>query len=345
MRLFQIKKNHRRNGIFKVSKFKLVILSIVAMIVGVYYYTPNFNFNLNMKTASNHFSKFSISEFSTEEGANAFIFSDNKGSLIVDASGSPVDAKRLIELVRSQGSEPSVLLITNGRSDYYWGLPTLKKAFPNLRVVVASQKVKDDIIHNVHSNDPTVITKFDLYPQEFDYQKEIDVLALKQISLPGGSVLDLNDYDLPGRPSITTLYSKELNAVFTSDLVYNQVHLLCEGISVDVLPQWKGILKSLKEKYGPLNATIYPGYGASADISVLDDNCQYLDDLAAAILSSTSRIEAKDKMLQQYPDYLNTGLFLDRSIIHLTTPASIQSPLSVTHTPLDSPPLNPAKLN
>lgn len=325
MRLFQIKKHCRRRTILRITKSKLIALFFMVMITYAYHYMPNFNFNFNIKTANTPFSKFLVSEFSTQEGANAFVFSDNQGSLIVDATGSPHEAKQLAELIRSQGLEPSILLITHGRADYYWGLPTLKKEFPKLKVV-ALQKIKDDIINNLHSNDPSMIVKSDLYSQEFDYQKEIETLALKQISLPGGSVIELNDYNLSDHASITMLYSKELNAIFTSDLVYNQVHLLCEGLSTDALSQRKEILRSLKEKYGPLNTTIYPGYGSSTDISALDHNHQYLEDLATITQTSISKIEAKDKMLKLYPNYLNTCLFLDRSIINLMTSAPMQTP-------------------
>jgi len=328
MRLFQIKKSDPLKLDIRIAKRVVLITLLLLIVLFAYRSGLNLSFDFSvLKMAWKNSDQFdlrsitrqldnqaSINEFSTQDGVNAFVFFNKKGTFVIDATGTPTEAMQLVELLRSKGSIPQQLLITHGRPDRYWGLATLKKAFPALKIVVATESIKNDIIRNLRSNDPVVLSKSDAYPNSFDYQKEIEILSSNRITLPSGLVLELTNYTLSDRSHITLVYARQLNSVFASDLVYNQVHLLCEDTNSKAFTQWKAVLKSLKEMYGSSKTTVYPGYGPATDSSVFEANYQYLEDLLAATKSSSSKIEAKDKMLRQYPAHINSSLSLDRSI-------------------------------
>src|SRR6185295_18850396 len=113
----------------------------------------------------------------------------------------------------------------------------------------------------------------------------------------------------------TVLYSKDLNALFASDLVYNQVHLwMGNGVTREAAENWKKELDGLKAKYTPLKAAVYPGHGPKADAGIFDVDKTYIDDLTAAVAATETQDDAKAAVIAKYPYWQNTDFILVQSI-------------------------------
>ncbi len=87
-------------------------------------------------------SKLNLTVFPAKEAnVNAFVFSDSKGTLIVDCTRNSKEAHELAAMARSKGTAPRMLLITHGHPDHYMGMGALKQEFPNLNIVVARKEI------------------------------------------------------------------------------------------------------------------------------------------------------------------------------------------------------------
>ena len=62
--------------------------------------------------------------------------------MLIDAQFSAADARKLVESIRTSGKRLSTIYISHGDPDYYFGLATLKDAFPQARVLATPQTIE-----------------------------------------------------------------------------------------------------------------------------------------------------------------------------------------------------------
>jgi len=295
-------------------------------IIGLIAFATSIAFSALLSTTVNaESSGLDVTVFSAKEAnVNAFIFTDLKGTVIVDTTRNSKEAHELAALARSKGIEPNVIFITHGHPDHYLGMGALKTEFPQAKFIVATQKVKDDIINftkfmesaNWLENEPAMKIKSQTNPDGFDYENEITVLETKDLVLPAGEhLLIKSDFPSTEAPNETLLFSKELNSVFVSDLAYNKVHIWL-GVGVDkvAINHWKNELNLLKKEYSRNQVKVYPGHGPVSDTTIFEIDHKYIDDLLYIVKSSKDQTEAMSAMINKYPDWQNTDFILAKSI-------------------------------
>ena len=81
-----------------------------------------------------------------EASVNAYLFSDNQSIILVDCLRNSQEAKSLADVIKKHNKPLTHILITHGHPDHYLGMNVMKHEFPNARVVVTKQEIKDDII-------------------------------------------------------------------------------------------------------------------------------------------------------------------------------------------------------
>jgi len=257
-----------------------------------------------------------------EATVNAYYFSDNESSILVDCLRNSEEAKSLADFIKSKNKPLTHILITHGHPDHYIGMNVMKNEFPNAKIVVTKPEIKADIIGfstwmlgvGWLENEPTMKPKSTENPNGFDYENNIGILNAKEISLAEGAKLELNsDYQGAECEHLTTIYSKDLNAFFTGDFCYNKVHI---WLAVDKknITYWKTQLDSFVTELTELNPTIYPGHGKETDISLFSEVKQYILDFEETIANSTSRAEAMTKMKALYPEHQQADFLLLNSI-------------------------------
>jgi len=259
---------------------------------------------------------------------NSFIFSNGKSLTVMDVQRKSREAERLADIVRSKRLPLTHILISHGHTDHFTGMAVFQREFPGAQIVVANEAIKRDIkAYAIYmdsggetgaepSLERALRPRSGDNPAGFDYEHAIHVLSGRELLLEGGGTLELSsDYPPTEAPHMTTVYCKELNALFLADLGYNRVHLwLGDDISRARIAAWRAQLLRLKSTYAGLNPKVYPGHGPPSDMTLFDATIGYLDDFVRITSAAKSRQEAFKAMRALYPAYKEADFFLKYSV-------------------------------
>lgn len=259
-----------------------------------------------------------------ESDVNAYVITDGQGAIVIDATKTSDDGRQVAALVKARTQGPVTVLVTHGHPDHFLGLGALRQALPDARFVVARQEIEDDIIGMATwmegqgwlDGEPAMKPKSEAHPGGFDYAGQLDVLDGPTLALPGGAVLELrSDYVATEAAHMTTIYSKDLNALFTSDLAYHDVHLwLGVGVTRDSAVAWQDTLGELERTWREAQPTVYPGHGAPTDVGVFAEDRTYIGDLLEVAAQADTDIAAAEAMIAKYPDHANRSFLLVMSV-------------------------------
>jgi glyoxylase-like metal-dependent hydrolase (beta-lactamase superfamily II) len=270
-------------------------------------------------------SPFTITRFAGRTASvNAWIVSNATHVLVIDALRSESEAAELADAVKATGKTFWGVLVTHGHPDHYIGVRTLKERFADARIVVANQAIKDDIIgfsmwmESVGWLEqlPRMKPKSASNPDGFDYAATIEVLDRPALELPGGGRVELRtDYPATEAAHMTTVYLPEANALFTSDIVYHDVHAWAgPGVTRENIDNWNRAIATLKARYAHTGITLYPGHGAPGGVELLDVIRSYLDDFLAAADAATSNADMTSRLTSLYPAHEQADFLLVHSV-------------------------------
>lgn len=255
---------------------------------------------------------------------NSYIFSNGKSVMVMDVQRATTEAKKLAEVIKSKKLPLTHILISHGHPDHYIGMDWLRKEFPKVKIVVASKDIKQDIkgfstwMESVGWLDaePALKPKTEKNPDGFDYDNNIHVLSESTFTLDGGGTLELStNYSPSESEHITTAYSKDMNAFFTSDFGYNGVHLwMGTGVTDQHIDNWRAQLETFKSQYADLDPIVYPGHGDPTDTKLFDAIIRYIDDFKRITSAASSKEEAEKKMRELYPNYKEADFLLKYSV-------------------------------
>lgn len=254
---------------------------------------------------------------------NSYILNDGTSIVVIDVQRSSKDGMALAEKIRATGLPLTQIIITHGHPDHYLGLGAMHAAFPKAEIVVAAAVIKQEIMgftawmegQGWLEAEPAMKRKSAGFADGFDYAGLIKVAEANFIRMSGGERLDLSIDYLPSEAEhITTVYSKSLNAVFSSDLVYDKVFLwMGPGVDAAHLTNWKTNLQKMQQEAGK-KLTIYPGHGPAGDTSLLQKNLDYIETFERVVAEADSKEEAIGKMKAAYPGWESADFLLQYSI-------------------------------
>lgn len=259
---------------------------------------------------------------------NSFIFSNGKSLVVMDVQRKSVEARKLADLIEAKGLPLTHVFISHGHTDHFTGMDVFHRQFPQAKIVVASEAIRRDVkAYAIYMNsggetgaepalEPALIPKSADHPNGFDYEQTIGILPGDTLTLDGGGTLQIDSsYGASEAPHMTTVYSKDLNALFLTDFGYNKVHLwMGDDIDRQRVAAWRADLVKLKSRYAALNPTVYPGHGDATDMTLFDEMIRYIDDFLRVTARARSREQAMSDMIALYPDYLQADFFLKYSV-------------------------------
>jgi len=259
-----------------------------------------------------------------EASVNSYLFNNGTSLMVVDVLRNSEEAREWAQSIKTKKLPLTHILITHGHPDHYIGMDIFKKEFPNTRIVVARPEVKQDIIGFSHwmesvgwlEGEPNLKPKSEKNPSGFDYENQIEILPTSTFTLEGGGTLEIrSDYKSAEAEHLTTVFSKDLNALFTSDFCYNGVHLwLGQGVDHEHVAHWKSELQEFKKQYADTDLTIYPGHGSPSKTHLFEMVLGYIADFEATIARSGTKEEAIAHMKALYPTWEQADFLLAYSV-------------------------------
>jgi glyoxylase-like metal-dependent hydrolase (beta-lactamase superfamily II) len=69
------------------------------------------------------------------------LVSGKRDALLIDAQFSTLDAQNLVKLIQAAGKQLTTVYISHGDPDFYFGLETIKEAFPAVKILATPQTI------------------------------------------------------------------------------------------------------------------------------------------------------------------------------------------------------------
>jgi hypothetical protein len=102
-----------------------------------------------------------------------------------------------------------------------------------------------------------------------------------------------------------------LDALFVSDLAYNQVHSWAGiGVDRDALEHWRAVLPAVAGAHPGHHVRVLPGHGPIADLNVLHAQRAYLSDLTGLLDDGVRGDALEEAMTARYPGHRGAGFQL-----------------------------------
>ncbi|WP_196889328.1 MBL fold metallo-hydrolase [Aureivirga sp. CE67] len=258
----------------------------------------------------------------SSESEKSYLIYNNKNALLIDALRKSSEAKDILKTIKDKDLNLEYILVTHGHPDHFVGLGILKKEFPKVKIIVSNQGIKDEIIfwakfmekNGQFENESPMKLKSEKNKDGFDYHKEIKIFEGNILKLKnGGEFLISSNYSPSEADFISTVYSPDLNILFSSDLCYNKVHMW-QAIDLNKIKNWKNHLISFKEKYNSKGIQVFPGHGEETDDTIFDINIKYMEDFQSLISQYKNKDKILEEMKSKYPEWKHGDFFLPPSI-------------------------------
>jgi glyoxylase-like metal-dependent hydrolase (beta-lactamase superfamily II) len=253
--------------------------------------------------------KFKISVYTSDANTlqtTATIIEGPRGILLVDAGFTQTDAAKILEKIKATGKPLKIIFITSSEPEHYFGLNTLKAAFPHALVWANGQtingmlatftdqvKMWKPILGDKEVPDH-MITPFGVpSPIQMD-NEEIQVLGPYQ-----GPVEGCGGLFIPGNKTL-----------IAGDLIFNNVHAFTATTNADQRKAWLDALDKLKKLQPIMVVAGHKDPNSPDEIAAIDQTMQYLRVYDKALKQAHSADELIYIMDDQVPDLkgLDTAL-------------------------------------
>ncbi|MHC0042508.1 Vmh family MBL fold metallo-hydrolase [Vibrio campbellii] len=233
--------------------------------------------------------------------ASSVLVSGEKELMLFDAQFSVKDGKKLVEQIKKSGKELSMIYISSGDPDYYFGLEPIVAAFPGVKVVASEAVVK-----HIERTKDAKLAYWGPILEEGAPSKIVvpTVLNDTTLTLEGKriEVKEINTHD-------AYLWVPSEKTVFGGVSVYSGVHVwMADTQSKQERAQWSQSLermKALKPK------TVLPGHylgDMPKGVEGIQFTINYIADIEQTLDKSSklSSSEISAAMKAKYPQFAAT---------------------------------------
>jgi glyoxylase-like metal-dependent hydrolase (beta-lactamase superfamily II) len=245
-----------------------------------------------------------ILETSFQAMASTLIYGD-KDAVLVDAFMTTKQANALADWVASKGKNLTIIYITHGHGDHWFGVGTLLLRFPNAKVVATPNTVK--VMRQNAS--PEVLDA--AWKPGFPGQIPDRLVIAEELK---GSVIDLEGNALVAvelghtdTEHTTCLHVRSIGLVVAGDAAYNDVHLYLAESNGETRQEWIAALDKIESLKPRAVVASHKRPEKDDHPRIIEETRQYIHDFDRLVEKTGTAQELYDKMLEIYPNRVNPG--------------------------------------
>jgi len=235
-----------------------------------------------------------------------------RDAVLVDAFMTVKQANALADWVASKDKNLLTIYITHGHGDHWFGIGTLLERFPNAKAVATPDTVK--------------VMRQNASPQALE--------GAWKVSFPGliphklviaeelqGKTIDLEGNDLvpvelrhTDTENTTCLHVPSVGLVVAGDAAYNDVHLYLAESNPQKRLEWIAALDKIESLNPRAVVASHKRPENDDNPRIIEETRQYIRDFDRLAKTACTAQELYDKMLELYPNRVNPGWALWRSV-------------------------------
>jgi glyoxylase-like metal-dependent hydrolase (beta-lactamase superfamily II) len=234
-----------------------------------------------------------------------------KDAVLVDAFMTVKQANALADWVASKNKNLTIIYITHGHGDHWFGIGTLLERFPNARVVATTSAVQ--VMRQNAS--PEALAK--VWKVAFPGQIPERLVIAEELK---GNVIDLEGNELVAvelghtdTENTTCLHVPSIGLVAAGDAVYNDVHLYLAESNPQKRREWISALDKIESLKPRAVVASHKRPENDDNPRIIEETRQYIRDFDRLVETTRSAQELYDRMLELYPNRVNPGWALWRS--------------------------------
>lgn len=220
-------------------------------------------------------------------------------AVLIDGQFTRSDALQVVEMIKKSGRRLKTVFVTHGHPDHYFGIETLRKAFPDAHYVAAAETIQD-----IKATGAGKIAYWKtIYGDEMPASvPEVDVVESSDLNIDGEQLL-LKQIAPGESEHASVVLAPSIKAAFTGDMLYDQVHLwLAEAVGHT--ESWKSNLNALKNDQTV--ETLYVGHKKTnrvASKSLIDTNINYINRAVSIFAKASTAEQGAANIKQAFPEY------------------------------------------
>ncbi|WP_170975831.1 MBL fold metallo-hydrolase [Rhizobium sp. FY34] len=229
-------------------------------------------------------------------------------AVLIDGGFTLSDGKAVAEAIKVTGKTLTTIYVSQSDPDYYFGLAPIKAAFPDAKVIAASETVEaikasvDKKLAvwgpQLKENGPQVLADV-VIPTAFDE---------KTLTVDGEIIKIVPAENLPNR---RFLFVPSLNAVFGGVMIFNGVHVwTADTNSAALRAAWIANLEKLAALKPSVVVAGHMAPAAATDISGVEHTIAYLKAFEEELAKAKGSADLKAAMEARFPG-LGMGVALD----------------------------------
>jgi glyoxylase-like metal-dependent hydrolase (beta-lactamase superfamily II) len=241
----------------------------------------------------------------TWPASTATLIAGDRDAILVDALMTTTEGEQLAAWVADAGKNPSLIVITHGHGDHFFGAGPILAAFPDSRLVAMTVQVVDEA--RVQTQPAVLDNWTGWFGDQFDRDPAIPTaLNTSELQIEGHPVNLIAAGGADGALA-TIVHIPDRDIICSGDAVYNNIHMWLWNSTPYSRATW---LDSIDAIAALKPATIITGH---KDPDAPDDDAQrlldqsrgYIEDFDRAVARSSSAPEVIDTMMAKYSHYGN----------------------------------------